>query len=114
MGNPGSHPTEGLLMRRRRVIATAFVSLSTVGDATVVAEAALPVGLSTCERDMSKTTVTVPPMNSPGSVEGGPFDTTLRPNGAAVSSRAFGASQAPTGSSLATSAGRADVVPGLG
>lgn len=217
MGNSGSRPTEGLLMQRRTVIATALVSLSAVGvsaavaagpvmpvagtvtwclsstaaehlaadgvamaagapavldssgptpcvqwpmkgkisldltegswtagggltftrasdgrslrftgahgdlarrsmlvDATVGDEAALPVDLSTYELDMTKITVTMPSVNSPGSVEGRPFNTTLKPDGAAVFSRAFGASPVPTGSSLTTLAGRVDVVPALG
>lgn len=83
-------------------------------DATVGDEAALPVDLSTYELDMTKITVTMPSVNSPGSVEGRPFNTTLKPDGAAVFSRAFGASLVPTGSSLATLAGRVDVVPAMG
>ncbi|WP_153182578.1 hypothetical protein [Streptomyces sp. E2N166] len=83
-------------------------------DATVGNEAAQPVDLSTYELDMTKITVTMPSVNSPGSVEGTPFDTTLQPDGAAVFSRAFGASPVPTGSGLATLAGRVAVVPALG
>lgn len=83
-------------------------------DATVGDEAAQPVDLSTYELDMKKITVTMPSVNSPGSVESRPFDTTLKPEGAAVFSQAFGASPVPTGSSLATLAGRVDVVPALG
>ncbi|MDW4908545.1 hypothetical protein RB628_25200 [Streptomyces sp. ADMS] len=83
-------------------------------DAAVGDEAANPVDLSTYELDMTKMTVTMPSLNSPGSVEGKPFDTMLTQDGAAVFSRAFGASPVPTGSSLATLAGRVDVVPTLG
>ncbi len=83
-------------------------------DATVGDEAAQPVALSTYKLDMTKVTVSMPSANSPGWVESKPFDTTLEPDGAAVFSRAFGASPVPTGSSLATLAGRVDVVPALG
>jgi hypothetical protein len=83
-------------------------------DATVGDEAALPVDLSTYELDMTKMTVTMPSLNSPGSVEGKPFDTMLTQDGAAVFSQAFGASPVVPGASLATVAGRVDVVPALG
>ncbi|MFG2683581.1 hypothetical protein [Streptomyces sp. NPDC048392] len=82
-------------------------------DATVGDQAARPVDLSTYELDMTQVTVTMPSVNSPGRIEGKPFDTTLEPQGAAVFSRAFGASPVPPGSSLATLAGRVDVVPAL-
>lgn len=83
-------------------------------DAAVGDEAAQPVDLSTYELDMTRITVTMPSLSSPGSVEAKPFDTMLEPDGAAVFSRAFGASPVPTESSLATLAGRVDVVPALG
>lgn len=83
-------------------------------DAAVGDEAAQPVELSTYELPMKDITVTMPSLNSPGSVESKPFDTTLTQEGAAVFSRAFGASPVPAGSSPATVAGRVDVVPALG
>ncbi|MGW7277486.1 hypothetical protein ACWGIV_04090 [Streptomyces sp. NPDC054844] len=83
-------------------------------DATVGNEAARPVDLSTYELDMTKITGTMPSVSSPGSVEGTPFDTTLKPDGAAVFSRAFGASLVPTGRGLATLSGRVAVHPALG
>ncbi|WP_405607182.1 hypothetical protein [Streptomyces sp. NBC_00076] len=82
-------------------------------DAAVGDEAAQPVDLSTYELDMKKVTVTMPSLNSPGSVAGKPFDTMLAQDGAAVFSRAFGASPVAAGDSLATVAGRVDVVPAL-
>ncbi|WP_395575806.1 hypothetical protein [Streptomyces sp. BK79] len=87
---------------------------SLLTDAAVGDEAAQPVELSTYELDMARVTVTPPSLNSPGSVESQPFDTTLEPDGAAVFSRAFDASPVPTGSSLATLAGRVDVVSASG
>lgn len=83
-------------------------------DAAVGDAAAQSVDLSTYELDMTKMTVTKPSVNSPGSVEGKPFDTMLTQDGAAVFSQAFGASPVPAGDSLATLAGRVDVVPALG
>ncbi|MFF7601626.1 hypothetical protein [Streptomyces mirabilis] len=83
-------------------------------EATVGGEAAQPVELSTYEIDMTNITVTMPSLNSPGSIEGKPFNTTLTQSGAAVFSRAFGASPVPSGDSLATVAGRVDVVPAIG
>lgn len=83
-------------------------------DAAVGDEAPQPVDLSTYELDMTKMTVTMPSLSSPGSVVAKPFDTMLTQNGAAVFSRAYGASPVPTGSSLATVAARVDVVPALG
>ncbi|MFJ1536707.1 hypothetical protein ACIOFV_52030 [Streptomyces mirabilis] len=83
-------------------------------EATVGGEAAQPVDLSTYEIDMTNITVTMPSLNSPGSIEGKPFNTTLTQSGAAVFSRAFGASPVPSGDSLATVAGRLDVVPAIG
>jgi hypothetical protein len=80
-----------------------------VGD-----EAPRSVDLSTYELDMTKTTVTMPSLDAPGSVEGQPFDTLLTQGGAAVFSQAFGASPVPAGDSLATLTGRVDVVPALG
>jgi hypothetical protein len=83
-------------------------------EATVGGEAAQPVDLSTYEIDMTNITVTMPSLNSPGSIEGKPFNTTLTQDGAAVFSRAFGTSPVPSGGSLATVAGRVDVVPAIG
>lgn len=83
-------------------------------DAAVGDGAAQSVDLSTYELDMTKMTVTMPSLNSPGSVEGKPFDTMLTQDGAAVFSQAFGASPVVPGASLATVAGRVDVVPALG
>ncbi|MET7320156.1 hypothetical protein [Streptomyces sp. NPDC005549] len=83
-------------------------------DAAVGDEAPQSVDLSTYEIDMTKMTVTMPSSNSPGSVEGRPFETVLTQDGAAVFSQAFGTSPVPTGDSLATLAGRVDVVPALG
>jgi hypothetical protein len=62
---------------------------------------------------MTKVTVTMPSLNSPGSVAGKPFDTMLAQDSAAVFSRAFDASPVAAGDSLATVAGRVDVVPAL-
>ncbi|MGW0547840.1 hypothetical protein [Streptomyces altiplanensis] len=83
-------------------------------DAAVADEAPQSVDLSTYELDMTKMTVTMPSLSSPGSVEAKPFDTMLTQDGADVFSRAYGASPVATGSSLATVAGRVDVVPALG
>jgi hypothetical protein len=83
-------------------------------EATVGGEAAQPVDLSTYEIDMTNIKVTMPSLSSPGSIEGKPFNTTLTQDGAAVFSRAFGASPVPVGDSLATVAGRVDVVPAIG
>lgn len=83
-------------------------------DAAVGDAAAQPVDLSTYELDMAKITVTMPSLDSPGSVEAKPLDTMLTQEGAAVFSRAFGASPVPAGDSLATVAGRVDVIPALG
>ncbi|MEU2739946.1 hypothetical protein ABZ656_32455 [Streptomyces sp. NPDC007095] len=83
-------------------------------DAAVGNEASKPVDLSTYELDMTKMTVTMPSLHSPGSVEGKPFDTMLVQDGAAVFSQAFGAPPVPSGNSLATLAGRVEVVPALG
>ncbi|TXS42026.1 hypothetical protein EAO72_15400 [Streptomyces sp. or43] len=83
-------------------------------DAAVGDEAPQPVDLSTYELDMTKMTVTMPSFSSPGSVVAEPFDTMLTQDGAAVFSRAYGASPVPVGSSLATVAARVDVVPELG
>ncbi|MDT0611071.1 hypothetical protein [Streptomyces lancefieldiae] len=83
-------------------------------EAAVGDEAAEPVDLATYEFDMTKITVTMPSLDSPGSVVAEPLDTMLTEDGAAVFSRAFGASPVPAGDSLATVAGRVDVVSALG
>ncbi|MFI9586340.1 hypothetical protein ACIHCQ_31895 [Streptomyces sp. NPDC052236] len=83
-------------------------------DAAVGREAAQPVVLSTYEIDMRDITVTMPSLESPGAVEGRPFNTMLTPDAATVFTRAFSAPPVPSGSSLATVSGRVDVVPALG
>jgi hypothetical protein len=83
-------------------------------DAAVGDEAAQTVDLSTYALDMKDVTVTMPSLGSPGSVEGRPIDTLLTPEAAAVFTRAFDTSPVPSGDSLATVAGRVDVVPAMG
>ncbi|WP_413754287.1 hypothetical protein NRF20_42460 [Streptomyces sp. R-74717] len=80
-------------------------------EAAVGGEAARSVELSTHSIDMKDIAVTMPSLNSSGSVEAKPLGTVLTADGAAVFTEAFGAPPVPGGDIPATVAGRVDVVP---